>query len=490
MSLTLRPLAARLAGAFLMMSAVGSAHAAFELIGIGTLSGSSDLSGLTGTLESGNAANILGGMGSGLAWAGGSTFLALPDRGPNAVSYAGGVAVDNTTSYIARFNTINVNLLAAPSAVPAGTLPYTVTPTLQSTTLLWSSTPLTYGTTAGLPSAVPSQNTTGKYYFTGRSDGFTPGLSTNPNNARLDPESIRVSKDGKSVFVSDEYGPYVYQFDRTTGERTRTFTLPANLAVPNQSAVGNTEISGNTVGRVANKGMEGLAISPDGTKLYGIMQSALLQDGGDTSAGKTNRIVEIDIATGNTKEYAVSNQIGTKGYNNSELVAINDHTLAFLPRDGKGLGDGSAAVVKQVWAIDLTGATDVSGLSGDAALQGKLLAKTQMVDLVAMLKAAGFADTQIPAKLEGLAFGEDIQGSDGSWYHTMVLANDNDFLPGVAGDNKFYVMRFTDADLLGKGVTGGLQMQSIAAVPEPDSLVLAVTAMGALGLAVRRRRHR
>jgi len=51
-SLTLRPLAARLAGAFLMMSAVGSAHAAFELIGIGTLSGSSDLSGLTGALES------------------------------------------------------------------------------------------------------------------------------------------------------------------------------------------------------------------------------------------------------------------------------------------------------------------------------------------------------------------------------------------------------------------------------------------------------
>lgn len=489
MNWPLRPLAARLAGAFLMMSAVGSAHAAFELIGIGTLSGSSDLSGLTGTLENGNAANILGGMGSGLAWAGGSTFLALPDRGPNAASYAGGAAVDNTTSYIARFNTLNVNLLASPSAVPAGTLPYTITPTLQSTTLLWSSTPLTYGTTAGLPSAVPTQNTAGKYYFTGRSDGFAAGVSSNPNNARLDPESIRVSKDGKSVFVSDEYGPYVYQFDRATGERTRTFTLPGNLAVANQSAIGNNEISGNTAGRVANKGMEGLAISPDGTKLYGIMQSALLQDGGDTSAGKTNRIVEIDIASGQTKEYAVSNQIGTKGYNNSDLVAINDHTLAFLPRDGKGLGDGSAAVVKQIWSIDLTGATDVSNLSGDAALQGALVPKTQMVDLVAMLKAAGFADTQIPAKLEGLAFGADIQGSDGSWYHTMLVGNDNDFVSGVAGDNKFYVLRFTDADLLSKGITGGLQAQSITAVPEPESLVLALTALGAIGLASRRRRH-
>ncbi|MGQ0599585.1 esterase-like activity of phytase family protein [Aquabacterium sp.] len=486
MRFVLSPVAARLASVFVLSSAMGSAHAAFELIGIGSLGGSSDLSGLTGTLESGVAANILGGMGSGLAWAGGNTFLALPDRGPNATAYTGGAAVDNTTSYIARFNTVSMNVTATPSVVPAGTLPYTVTPTLQSTTLLWSSTPLNYGSTAGLASGVPTLNANGKYYFTGRSDGFVAGSSGNPNNARLDPESIRVSKDGKSVFMSDEYGPYVYQFDRSTGERIRSFTLPTNLAATNQSAIGNNEISSNTVGRVANKGMEGLAISPDGNKLYGIMQSSLLQDGGDTSAGKTNRIVEIDIATGNTKEYAVSNQIGTKGYNNSDIVAINDHTLAFLPRDGKGLGDGSSAVIKQMWAIDLNGATDVSSLSGDAALQGQLLAKTQLVDFVALLKSAGFTDTQIPAKLEGLTFGDDLV-EGGVTYHTMLLANDNDFVPGVAGDNKFYMFRFTDADLLAKGVSGGLQMQAINAVPEPESYALALMGLGLIGL-VRRRR--
>lgn len=486
MRFVLSPVATRLASVFVLSSAMGSAHAAFELIGIGSLGGSSDLSGLTGTLESGVAANILGGMGSGLAWAGGNTFLALPDRGPNATAYTGGAAVDNTTSYIARFNTVSMNVTATPSVVPAGTLPYTVTPTLQSTTLLWSSTPLNYGSTAGLASGVPTLNANGKYYFTGRSDGFVAGGSGNPNNARLDPESIRVSKDGKSVFMSDEYGPYVYQFDRSTGERIRSFTLPTNLAATNQSAIGNNEISSNTVGRVANKGMEGLAISPDGNKLYGIMQSSLLQDGGDTSAGKTNRIVEIDIATGNTKEYAVSNQIGTKGYNNSDIVAINDHTLAFLPRDGKGLGDGSSAVIKQMWAIDLNGATDVSGLSGDAALQGQLLAKTQLVDFVALLKSAGFTDTQIPAKLEGLTFGDDLV-EGGVTYHTMLLANDNDFVPGVAGDNKFYMFRFTDADLLAKGVSGGLQMQAINAVPEPESYALALMGLGLIGL-VRRRR--
>ena len=35
-------------------------------------------------LESGVPGNRLGGIGSGLAYAGGMTFLALPDRGPNA----------------------------------------------------------------------------------------------------------------------------------------------------------------------------------------------------------------------------------------------------------------------------------------------------------------------------------------------------------------------------------------------------------------------
>ena len=32
-------------------------------------------------------------------------------------------------------------------------------------------------------------------------------------------------------------------------------------------------------GRQPHRGMEGLAISPNGTKLYGAMQSALIQDG-------------------------------------------------------------------------------------------------------------------------------------------------------------------------------------------------------------------
>ncbi|MHC5833488.1 MAG: esterase-like activity of phytase family protein, partial [Nostoc sp.] len=64
----------------------------------------------------------------------------------------------------------------------------------------------------GVPSGVPALNAKNTYYFTGRSDNFDPTqISTNPNNARFDPEGVRVSNDGESIFISDEYGPYVYQ---------------------------------------------------------------------------------------------------------------------------------------------------------------------------------------------------------------------------------------------------------------------------------------
>jgi hypothetical protein len=200
--------------------------------------------------------------------------------------------------------------LGLAASATGSALPFTLTPTLNKTTLLSSATPLTYGTGVGLGnqidgsplgSGAPALNASNHtYYFTGRSDNFDPAqTSLNANNARLDPESIRVSNDGKSVFVSDEYGPYVYQFDRATGQRIKAFALPTNLGVSNLSAQGQVEIDGNTTGRIANKGMEGLAITPDGKTLVGIMQANLEQD------KKGNlRIVTVDIASGTTHEYA------------------------------------------------------------------------------------------------------------------------------------------------------------------------------------------
>jgi hypothetical protein len=464
------------------------ANAAVTLLANGTLTGSSaglytDLSGLKGTLENGLPASVLGGIGSGLAWAGGNTFLALPDRGPNATPYNG--AVDDTVSYIARFQTVTMHL--TPNALGAS-LPFTMTPTLAGTTLLWSGSPLAYGSGAGLGtdihgdplgSGAPAANTPERFYFTGRSDNFDPTkTSGNPGNARLDPESIRVSNSGNRVYVSDEYGPYIYEFDRATGERLRSFTLPANLDVAKLSPVGGTEISGNTSGRTANKGMEGLAITPDGKTLVGIMQAALIQDAAEGGqAGNLLRIVTVDIATGATHEYGY---LLTSGSGVSDIVALNDHEFLVDERDGKGLGDGSNAKSKQVFKIDLAGAVDIANMDGTQAAT-HAVSKSVFLDIVDVLSNPpnDIAKSRIPAKIEGLALGQDID-LNGVTQHTLWVASDNDFVPDSAGPSQFYVFGFTDADLNGS---------AFVPQPLPEPASAALLGAGVLGLAGIRHRQ-
>ena len=103
--------------AALAISAPLQIHAQVTLIAKGTLTSSpagsyADLSGLKGTLENGVRANLLGGLGSGIAHVSGDEFLALPDRGPNAVGFDS--AIDDTASYIDRFHTVRMHLQSNP----------------------------------------------------------------------------------------------------------------------------------------------------------------------------------------------------------------------------------------------------------------------------------------------------------------------------------------------------------------------------------------
>lgn len=462
-----------LASLVLASSLLTSAAHAVDLIATGSISGSyEDFATETAfPLENGVAGNCLGGIGSGLAYAGGTTFLALPDRGPNAKAYNS--LVDDTASYIPRFQTLNLSL--APTADPTTGLPFTLTPMLSKTTLLSSRTPLHYGSGAGLGYQIDGVTPLGSgmpvlnaidhtHYFTGRADNFDASKpSTNPKNARLDPEGIRVSNNGRSVFISDEYGPFLYEFDRATGQRIRAIALPANLAVTNLNTQGAVEIAGNTVGRVTNKGMEGLAITPDGKMLVGAMQANLEQD-----KKKSVRLVTVDLKSGVTHEYAYKL---TDGSGVSEIIAVNDHQFLVDERDGTGLGEfpsvtdaASKAVVKKLFLIDLTGATDVTAITGpNADLSAYAVSKTLFLDIVAKLTASGINSFMIPAKIEGLAFGPDVE-IGGVTKHTLYVVSDNDFLATVAdplklpadttrgtisNPNQIYVFAFADSELPG-----------------------------------------
>jgi hypothetical protein len=423
-----------------------------ELVAIGTLAatGQDDNDDTAGPLESGVPGNMLGGLGSGLAYVGGNKFVGIPDRGPNASPY--NPLVDDTTSYIARFHTLRLQLKKAHRG---SALPLVLAPELNKTTLLWDRQPLVYGV-----NGTPALNTPTRHYLSGRSDNFDPArLSTDSFHGRFDPEGIRLSNDGATVFISDEYGPFVYQFDRASGRRLRTFSLPVEFAAPHLSAQGALEISGNTVGRVSNKGMEGLAITPDGRTLVGAMQSPLIQDGG-TSAAFT-RLVVIDIGTGLVRQFAYPlTNLSAPGKapkypTISEVVAINDHEFLVDERDGKGVGDNSAAAFKMIFRIDLAGAADVTGLFGEANLAYKAVTKTPFLDIVAALGAHGIVPNDIPAKLEGLAFGPDVV-IDGVAKHTLFVSTDNDFLPtitdslhpaGIDNPNKFFVFAVDAAAL-------------------------------------------
>src|SRR5499426_941462 len=117
--------------------------------------------------------------------------------------------------------------------------------------------------------------------------------------------------------------------------------------------------------------MEGLAISPDGRTLFGMMQNALLQDHGLNPApstdrlGLNNRILKVDLKTGETHEYVYVLDAINRGQGVSEIVAINDHQFLVIERDNRSnlQSPPQAPTRKTIYKIDLTGATDVSGVA-------------------------------------------------------------------------------------------------------------------------------
>jgi hypothetical protein len=269
--------------------------------------------------------------------------------------------------------------------------------------------------------------------FSDASGKFFNGLAPSPSNAlglALDPEGFVVSPKTGNFLVSDEYGPSVYEFNRS-GQRIRSFTTPANLVPHNASGTPNFGgDDGNTIGKRHNRGFEGLAISPDGNYAFAALQSPTLDEGGSGN-GRYTRIVKFDMATGlAVAQYAYLMDRSGQGQGVSALVALNDHSFWVLERNNRGVGTGAelAPPDKSVYRIDLTGATDVSTIAlpatGTALPEGvKAVTRSaaKLIDMAAnTLPELG---NKSPEKWEGLTIGPKL--SNGRTL--LLMGTDNDY---------------------------------------------------------------
>lgn len=275
------------------------------------------------------------------------------------------------------------------------------------------------------------------------------GLAPSPTNVlgnAFDPEGFVVHPKTGNFLVSDEYGPSLYEFNRS-GQLVRVYETPANL-IPRNSGSGVPNFAadtGNNAGKRSNRGFEGLAISPDGRHAFAMLQSAMLDEGG--ANGTVSRIVKFDTATGRAvAQYAYRMDTAARGRGTSALLALNDQEFLVLERNNRGLGVGAtlAAPEKRVYRIDLAGATDVSAIDLDApgAVYTTVAKSPVFIDLAADTLAA--LGNKVPEKWEGLAIGPLLAGGD----FVIVAGTDNDYSVTQNDSNvQFDVyFRFSDAD--------------------------------------------
>jgi hypothetical protein len=378
------------------------ATAGVKLIGTAQIPGdASDRSGFGDLLEGGIPHNRLGGI-SAIEFTGGDDrYLLLADRGP----------ADGALPYRCRWHAIKLKV--EPARTPA------VTVELLSTTLLQTE----HG--AGLVGAASAID----------ADDAAQSL-------RFDPEAIRGDRHGH-IFISDEYGPSLYEFD-LSGKRSRVLKMPQRFSIAHPAAEPAVEARQNKAGRQTNGGMEGLAITPDGGKLYAAMQRPLIQDSrpgsgsGQKRIGTNTRIVELDLVRGGTRELLYPLDDTANGV--SEILAVNSHQFLVLERDGR---PGEAARSKRIFKIDIEGASDLSGqesLPSDGVPEGvAAVRKEPFLNLLA--PEHGLAGPSFPEKIEGLAFGPDL--ADGR--RLLVVAVDNDFQ--IDSPIRFYAFAIDRADL-------------------------------------------
>lgn len=172
----------------------------------------------------------------------------------------------------------------------------------------------------------------------------------------LDGEGLIALKDG-SFWVSDEYGPHIVHFDKNGVEIERINPFL-------QDTRGKIKLPQEFANRRANRGMEGLTITPDESTLVGIMQSTMWNPNKKVQKSNITRIVCINPKTGKTAQYLYKQEKAQNA--NSGISAISPTQFYVIERDGSFLLGGPAKAnqkaQKDIYEIDLTSGTNLESI--------------------------------------------------------------------------------------------------------------------------------
>lgn len=334
--------------------------------------------------------------------------------------------------------------------------------------------------------------------------GVRPPVSRNPE-LPIGPNGL-VSFDGEglvhvgddTVWVSDEYGPYIYHYTLhgslldvirppdafipmrkdAAGKLVENFSANS----PPHGSINPPNFGSPLSGRQNNQGFEGLAMSPDRKTLFVLLQSALIQDlnPADISTTRRNtRLLAYDLRQDRPRlvgEYVVqlpvfknaSNQ--TRVAAQSEFLALNDHQFLVIARDsGAGFTTAvSKSEYRRVDLIDIAGATNIANTAFDE-VGGSVAPLGVLNPAVKAVKYQTFIDINDNAQLNrfGLHNGDPNDRNDlyEKWESLAVVpVGDRD------APNDYFLFLGSDNDYMTtKGFMTGFPYSDIADV---DSLIL------------------
>ncbi|KAF8149113.1 esterase-like activity of phytase-domain-containing protein [Crassisporium funariophilum] len=312
-------------------------------------------------------------------------------------------------------------------------------------------------------------------------DPALPIASAADNRLVLDVEGLVLNRDG-TYWISDEYGPYIYRFS-SNGHLIQTIQ-PPSAALPRDAtgAFNFTSDSNPATGRSPNQGFEGLTVDESTGTLYAMLQSAAIQDGGDSkSTSRFTRLFAFNVANPLVRprlvgEWVVPLPLSSKGntLGCSEIHFVSPGVFMALSRDGDGHGgDDNNSKYKQADLFSISKATDIHNTKFDdpanpIAIAGVLdtsITPAEYVSFVNFIEPTQLARfglhngkpadaTLIDAKWESLALapvGESAFPND----YFLFTAADNDFIStqgvslgvpfnaGLDVDNQVLVFRVT-----------------------------------------------